>query len=118
MGEIYDGDISAALSPDKDSKYDMEYRAAKAVFSMLPEKQAKRMTDIWKEYNDNATPEARLVKALDKAETIIQHNQGINPENFDYRFNLIYGKEYFEKDDTLKQLRAMIDEKTSAKCEN
>ena len=51
---------------------------------------------LWREYNANATPEARLVKALDKAETIIQHNQGRNPEDFDYRFNLGYGKEYFE----------------------
>jgi putative hydrolase of HD superfamily len=116
IGEIYEGDISAALNPDKESKYDMEYRAAKAVFSILPEPQSKRMMDIWLEYNDNITPEAKLVKALDKAETIIQHNQGSNPENFDYRFNLEYGKEYFENDDTLKRLRALIDEKTGRKC--
>jgi putative hydrolase of HD superfamily len=116
IGEIYEGDISAALNPDKESKHEAEYRAAKAVFSILPETQAQRMMDIWMEYNDNATPEARLVKALDKAETIIQHNQGSNPPDFDYRFNLGYGKEYFEKDDTLKRLRAMIDEKTRGKC--
>jgi putative hydrolases of HD superfamily len=116
IGEIYEGDISAALNPDKGDKYDMEYRAAKTVFSILPEPQAKRMMDIWIEYNDNATLEAKLVKALDKAETIIQHNQGSNPANFDYRFNLEYGKEYFENDDTLKRLRSLIDEKTSRKC--
>ena len=33
---------------------------------------------LWQEYNDNSSPEAHLVKALDKAETIIQHNQGKN----------------------------------------
>jgi putative hydrolase of HD superfamily len=116
IGEIYDGDISAALRPDKENKHDAEYRAAKAVFSILPEPQAKQMMDIWTEYNDNATPEAKLVKALDKAETIIQHNQGSNPSDFDYSFNLEYGKEYFEKDDVLKRLREMIDEKTSGNC--
>ncbi len=116
IGEIYEGDISATLNPEKSSKYDTEYHAAEAVFSILPEQQAKRMMDMWIEYNDNTTPEAKLVKALDKAETIIQHNQGNNPADFDYRFNLEYGKEYFENDDTLKQLRAMIDEKTIRKC--
>ncbi len=117
IGEIYEGDISAALNPDKERKYDTECRAAKAVFSILPEPLAQRLMDIWKEYNDNATPEAGMVKALDKAETIIQHNQGNNPPDFDYRFNLEYGREYFEKDDKLKLLRALIDEKTSRKCE-
>lgn len=70
------------------------------------------MMDIWIKYNDNSTPEAKLVKALDKAETIIQHNQGNNPSDFNYQFNLKYGKEYFESDDRLKLLRSLIDEKT------
>ena len=43
---------------------------------------------MWKEYNEESTPEAKLIKALDKAETIIQHNQGKNPPDFDYEFNL------------------------------
>lgn len=113
IGEIYEGDVSAALNPDGKRKYDTEYRAARKVFSILPEAQADRMMEIWMEYNDNATPESKLVKALDKAETIIQHNQGRNPAAFDYRFNLEYGKEYFEEDDNLKLLRSIIDEKTN-----
>lgn len=112
IGEIYEGDISAASCPDKEAKYTAECRAARSVFSILPEPQAGRMMDLWMEYNDASTPEAKLVKALDKAETIIQHNQGNNPSDFDYQFNLEYGKEYFEDDDTLKLLRSMIDEKT------
>ena len=51
--------------------------------------------DLWKEYNEAVSKEARLVKALDKAETIMQHNQGCNPAGFDYDFNLEYGQEYF-----------------------
>jgi putative hydrolase of HD superfamily len=112
IGEIYEGDISAASCPDKEAKHTAEYQAARSVFAILPEPQASRMMDIWIEYNDNSTPEAKLVKALDKAETIIQHNQGNNPSDFNYQFNLKYGKEYFESDDRLKLLRSMIDEKT------
>ncbi|MGE7114511.1 HD domain-containing protein [Lysinibacillus sp. NPDC047702] len=44
--------------------------------------------DICKEYNEGVTKEAVLVKALDKDETIIQYNQGKNPPDFDYEFNL------------------------------
>lgn len=115
IGEIYEGDISAALEPDKDEKYNTEYQAAHAVFTLLSKPQAKNMMDIWVEYNDNLTPEAKLVKALDKAETIIQHNQGNNPKDFNYEFNLEYGKNYFEYNDILKQLRVIIDEKTKQK---
>lgn len=115
IGEIYEGDISAALCPDKDDKYDMELRAAKSVFSLLPEPQAGKMMDLWLEYNSNTTPEAKLVKALDKAETILQHNQGENPADFDYQFNLGYGKEYFKDNELLEQLRSIIDLKTRQK---
>lgn len=117
IGEIYDGDVSAATHPDQEAKYRAEHRAAQSVFAMLPEPQAGRMMDLWMEYHRNATPEAKLVKALDKAETILQHNQGRNPAGFDYRFNLEYGKEYFEENETLKLLRSMIDEKTRRKTE-
>ena len=61
------------------------------------------------------TPEARLVKALDKAETILQHNQGANPPEFDYAFNLEYGKKYFEYDPLLRNLRVLLDEQTREK---
>jgi putative hydrolase of HD superfamily len=115
IGEIYEGDISAALCPDPDDKYAMEFRAAKSVFALLPERQANQMMDLWIEYNNNSTPEAKLVKALDKAETIIQHNQGDNPSDFDYQFNLGYGKEYFKNNEMLEQLRVIIDEKTGQK---
>lgn len=67
---------------------------------------------MWKEYNEESTPEAKLIKALDKAETIIQHNQGKNPPDFDYEFNLEYGKKYFQEDEKLLRLREKIDEDT------
>ena len=115
MGELYGGDISAALCPDPQEKNGEESRAVHKAFSLLPEREAESLLALWREYNANATPEARLVKALDKAETIIQHNQGRNPEDFDYRFNLGYGKEYFEGSGFLHELRTLLDEETAAK---
>lgn len=117
IGEIYDGDISAALRPDQEAKHEAEYRAARSVFARLPGPQAACLLGLWEEYNRNSTPEARLVKALDKAETILQHNQGKNPPDFDYAFNLEYGKEYFEGNEILKKFRAMLDADTEKKAE-
>lgn len=117
MGELYGGDISAALCPDPREKADEEGRAVRKAFSLLPSPQAETLLALWQEYNGNATPEARLVKALDKAETIIQHNQGSNPADFDYRFNLGYGKEYFEDSEFLRGLRTRLDEETAAKLQ-
>ena len=82
-------------------------------FSLLPEAQAASLLVLWEEYN--ATPEARLVKALDKAETILQHNQGRNPQDFDYRFNLDYGKGYFDDNGPLRELRKRLDAETAAR---
>lgn len=114
VGEIYEGDQSAALRPDEVKKYQTECRAVRKVFGLLEEPLRSRLMELWQEYEEGKTPEARLVKALDKAETIIQHNQGLNPPEFDYEFNLGYGRKYFEDDDLLRSLREKLDADTSA----
>jgi len=42
--------------------------------------------ELWVEYEAEVTPEAPLTKTLDKLETILQHNQGDNPDNFNCLF--------------------------------
>ncbi|WP_158353272.1 HD domain-containing protein [Diplocloster modestus] len=112
MGELYDGDISAATKPDESVKYTQELRAIENLASLLPADQGMMFRNLWMEYTDGSTKEARLVKALDKAETILQHSQGQNPADFDYAFNLKYGKEYFDSGSGLTRLRELLDEKT------
>ncbi|WP_343346628.1 HD domain-containing protein [Terrisporobacter petrolearius] len=112
LGELYDGDISAKLQSDDDNKSHMEERAMKRMLTTLPESLSGKVYDLWKEYNECSTKEAKLVKAMDKLETIVQHNQGKNPDDFDYKFNLQYGKKYFEYDDVLKSMRNIIDKDT------
>ena len=115
LGELYIGDISAASHPDEADKHAREERDVQSVLSMLPGGQGEELLALWREYNDAATPEARLVKALDKAETILQHNQGQNPAGFDYAFNLEYGKQYFSDDPLLTRLRELLDAETAGK---
>lgn len=113
LGELYDGDISAKLQSENDNKSQMEERAMKRMLTTLPESLGGKIYDLWKEYNECSTKEAKLVKAMDKLETIVQHNQGKNPDDFDYKFNLQYGREYFEEDELLKSMRSIIDEDTT-----
>ena len=44
--------------------------------------------------------------------TFIQHNQGANPPDFDYAFNLAYGQRYTAADPVLAQIRALVDKDT------
>lgn len=112
IGELYTGDISATEHPDPKQKYCEELAAAQRVFSLLDSSQGDALLALWQEYETAKSPEAKLVKALDKAETIIQHNQGKNPPDFDYAFNLDYGREYFEEQPILDKLRKLIDSDT------
>ena len=112
LGELYDGDISAKLQNDNDNKAYMEEKAMRRMLTTLPDGISEKIYDLWKEYNECYTKEAKLVKAMDKLETIVQHNQGNNPEDFDYEFNLQYGKQYFMDNEILEYMRYIIDEDT------
>jgi len=112
FGEIYEGDISAKLEDDPEGKLIREEQAVKKLIKKLPDSVGQNILDLWYEYNSAETEEAKLVKALDKMETIVQHNQGKNPEDFDYAYNLQYGTKYIKYSQALKALRALIDNDT------
>lgn len=112
LGEAFDGDIPAIAQTAPHAKAASELAAIGRLTRLLPPEAGAQIRDIWEEYEACHTPEARWVKALDKAETIIQHNQGANPAGFDYAFNLIYGGEYFADDGLLSDLRRILDEET------
>ena len=115
LGEAHEGDISAILDVDQKEKIKQEKESFKELTSLLPDEKKDDLLSIWQEYNAGNTAEARLVKALDKMETIIQHNQGDNPENFNYKFNLEYGTEYSDSNSILKIMRKLIDKDTRRK---
>ena len=112
LGETYDGDIPAVAQTTPGVKAASELAAIDRLTRLLPPEAGAGIREIWEEYEACQTPEARWVKALDKAETIIQHNQGANPAGFDYAFNLTYGSEYFDDGALLSDLRLLLDEET------
>lgn len=117
LGEAFEGDVPAVEQTDSAAKAAAELSAVERLTALLPPDAGKRLRALWDEYEACETPEARWVKALDKAETIIQHNQGANPAGFDYAFNLTYGKQLFADDEWLSRLRQRLDEETRRRIE-
>lgn len=113
LGEAFDGDVPAIAQTAPGVKSRLGAGGHGAADTTAPAgKAGATIREIWEEYEACQTPEARWVKALDKAETIIQHNQGANPAGFDYAFNLTYGSEYFDDGALLSDLRLLLDEET------
>lgn len=112
LGETFDGDIPAIDQTEPGEKAATERAAVERLATLLPDAAGARIRELWEEYEAAETPEARWVKALDKAETIIQHNQGANPADFNYAFNLRYGAEWFRDDPLLGDLRRLLDRET------
>lgn len=112
LGETFDGDIPAIDQTAPGEKAATERAAVERLASLLPDEAGARIRELWEEYEAAETPEARWVKALDKAETIIQHNQGANPADFNYAFNLTYGAAWFRDNPLLGDLRRLLDRET------
>ena len=55
---------------------------------------------------------AAAAKGFDKLETMLQHLMGQNAPDFDYRFNLSYGRTYTDKHPLLAELRTLVDQQT------
>lgn len=123
LGEAIGGDIPAPVqaervrqAPDAGGKAAQERADLLQLLAPLPATLRDEITGLWDEYEEARTPEARLAKGLDKLETILQHTQGRNPPDFDYRFNLGYGRQYTTKDPLLAAVRVLLDEETERRA--
>jgi putative hydrolases of HD superfamily len=74
LPEIVTDDIDATLVNDgrvsAKKKQDMEIRAMEAITAILPADTGKKIYDLWWEFEECTTPEARFVRALDKLESL------------------------------------------------
>ena len=118
LGEAIGGDVPApeqarrrAEDPAA-SKSAVEREDLLTLLAPLPYRLRVEITGLWDEYEAGISATARVAKALDKLETILQHTQGDNPTDFDYRFNLGYGRAFTADHPVIVRLREMLDRET------
>ena len=117
LGEALSGDVPAPEQVRRGgSKAADERRDLVTLLAPLPAALRDEIASLWDEYEAAQSPEAKLAKALDKLETILQHTQGRNPPEFDYRFNLGYGRQYTGDHPLLVAVRALLDEETERRA--
>ena len=117
LGEAIGGDIPAIQQTPDAPKADQERRDLLTLLKPLPNALRDDIVDLWDEYEAAASPEAKIAKALDKLETLMQHNQGDNPPDFDYAFNLNYGKKFTDAVPLVAAIRTVLDAETQRNAE-
>lgn len=118
LGECFTGDIPTFVKTDKD-------RAAEAALlnqwlGSLPKELSESMNALFQEMDAQETKEAKLYKALDKLEALIQHNESpieTWAEN-EYELNKTYAFDSVAFSDWLMKLRQEILSDTLEKIEN
>ena len=116
LGEAIGGDVPAPAQVAGYPKAGQERADLLSLVEPLPAADQREILELWDEYEAASSPEAKLAKGLDKLETILQHTQGRNPDDFDYAFNLDYGQRYTAADPVLAALRSRLDEVTAQRA--
>jgi len=119
-------DIAEALTGDipffeqsscKESKLADEAEAMKTFQRVLPEVSGRLLVDLWREYEECETPEAKFARALDKLEVQHQHNLADLKTWTERELDLVYTKMDREcsHNATLKILMTVIRSKAETK---
>ena len=112
LGEAIGGDIPAIHQQANAPKAEQERKDLITLLAPLPASLQQEIIELWDEYEAATTPAAKVAKALDKLETLMQHNQGANPPDFDYEFNIGYARRFTDAVPLIAELRKSIDEET------
>ena len=115
LGECFTGDIPTFLKTGSDEK--KENDALAAWVASLPAPYDTQLAALYEEMDALQTQEAKLYKALDKLEAIIQHNEADIQtwQPLEYDLNLTYADDAVAFSPYLRQLREAIREDTKKK---
>ncbi|HEU0134194.1 MAG TPA: HD domain-containing protein, partial [Allosphingosinicella sp.] len=117
LAEAVTGDVPAPCQAADDGRKALEREALRRLCAPLPEDLRRRIEELGSEYELGLTPESLMAKGLDKIETMLQHLAGANPTDFDYGFNLTYGRPITDRHPLLRQIRSSLDSKTKLRIE-
>lgn len=112
MGEAVTGDIPSFLKTTQHEAN--ESKAIEKVVQMLEPSLVIELADLFDEMEKQQTKEARLYKALDKLEVVLQHNEAPLETwiPLEYELNLTYADENVREFPTLESFRRELKEMT------
>lgn len=118
LGEAVTGDIPAFYKNESDRTVESE--ALNQMISQLPEPLFREFTSLLQEYDDQLSLEAKLVKALDKIECLISHNEASIDTwlPLEYTLNLTYGEKEVDFHPYLKELKELVKSDSIDKLRN
>ncbi len=92
--EIDAGDTFIYDTTKNHTNTDEELIAAKRIFGLLPENQAKDFISIWEEFEAGESNEAKFAKTMDRFEPLLQNtsNSGGTWTEFDVPYQKVYDK--------------------------
>lgn len=115
LGEAITGDIPSFLKTQQDSA--VEEKAIKKLIEKLPEPQREEFRILFEEMEQRQTMEAKIYKALDRLEAVIQHNEA--PIStwlpLEYELQQKYGWEEAQVHERLSKLRETAKQDTIEK---
>lgn len=112
LGEAISGDIPAVEQQPGHNRAARERADLVMLCAPLPDDLKAEIIGLWDEYAESASPEAILAKGFDKIETMLTHSTGKNADDFDYAFNLAYGRSATSRHPLLEAIRKQVDERT------
>lgn len=117
LGECFTGDIPTFIKTDQDRE--VEDSLLHQWVKTLPEHVAETMQTLYAEMEEQKTVEAKLFKALDKLEALIQHNESpiTTWSDNEYELNMTYAFENVTFSQWLTELRKEILRDTLDKIE-
>lgn len=115
LGEVFTGDIPTFRKTDADRQ--SEETLLSRWVNSLSEPYRQELSALYAEMEALSTPEARVYKALDKLEAVIQHNESPLDtwEPHEYALNLTYAADTVAFSPYLTALRAAIRRETEEK---
>lgn len=118
LGEAITGDIPVFYKNKEDEEKELE--AMDEIAKMLGGNAGQELKELFYEIEEQKSVEARIFKALDKLEVVIQHNEASIDTwiDLEYELNLIHGEKEAEEFPVLSELRAKAKAISIEKIEN
>lgn len=115
LGEAFTGDIPTFEKSEKDEE--KEVSLLDEWVKQLPEPFASEMLTLYREMEERQTLEARIYKALDNLEALIQHNESDISTwiPLEYDLQMTYGNDKVQFSEYLTRLRDQVREDSKNK---